>query len=158
MPTYNIYLDKDTTVGTGVDCTDYVWFRCTEIQDAIVVQDKIKNIAGHTSYKIKLAKVLQSAVLKNCVIVKTGHAVTSTSEYYNAVKTFVLNHMVTGDGKGYDLYLFVYDPSGGGVYIKFMDNNEEMQDYCKVEVQGWNFNLKHSGVYKGNLMLKECWL
>lgn len=157
MPTYNIYLDKDVTVGGGSDnCSNWVYVRCTDIQDTVTVKDKIKHIAGHTSYKIKLGKIVQGVILKNCVIVKTGDSVTSA--YYNAFKEFLLNHMVTGTGKGYDLYLFVFSPSGNSKYTKWMNNNEEMKGYCKVEVQGFNFSLKHSGVYKGNIILEECWL
>jgi len=166
-PVYNVYLGKensypDTWVagneadGTAVD--GWVKFTCPSLDDAILNRNTITHNASHISYVIVTGKVTQTIKLNSITIVYTGSLV--ESDYYNAVKEFILRHMVTGAAADYKypLYLYIFGPSYNGKYIKWMNNSEVMVEWCRVNVRTWNFHLDNSGVYIGSIALEEAWI
>jgi len=165
-PTYSVYLGKentapDTWVGgneaKGTEIDGWVKFICPSLDDSILNRNTITHNASRISYVIVVGKVTQSMKLNNLTIVNTGATV--GSDYYNAVKEFILRHMATGaaDQYAYPLYLYIYGPSYNGQYIKWMNDSEVMVGYCKVNVRSWNFHLDNSGVYTGTITLEEAW-
>ena len=161
-PLYHVYLSRSSTTPENwdteneADCTSasgWLKFICPLLDDGFKNLNTHKHMAGHTSYRIVAGKMMQFQSLSGCVITKTDGA--TSSDYYNKVKEFILRHTVTGAANGYDLFLHVYDPSGNGGYIKWMDKNEIMQSHCQINVKGFNFRLDHSGVYKGNIVIEE---
>ncbi len=165
-PAYNVYLGKeqskpDTWVsgneadGTKVD--GWLKFTCPSLDDAILSRNKIIHNASHISYTIVTGKITQSIKLNKVIIVNTGSTV--NSEHYNAVKEFVLRHMATGAAANYayPLYLYIFGPSYNATYVKWMDNLEAMQEYCRVRIKSFVFHLDNSGVYTGTIGLEEAW-
>jgi len=161
-PLYHIYIGKLKTTPENWDSANeaaydhangWVEFVCPSFQDTARNNNTLSHLAGHSSYRINTGKTVQSMTLKDVIITNTDGS--TDSDYYNAVKEFLLRHMLTGDDCGYDLYLHVYDPSGSGQYIKFMDSGETMQLHCQITIIGFNFTLDHSGIYRGNIMLEE---
>ncbi len=166
-PAYNVYLGKENTKpdtwvggneadGTAID--GWIKFTCPSLDDSILNRNTITHNASHISYTIVTGKVIQGIKLNNVIIVNTGGAV--SSEYYNAVKEFVLRHMVTGvtESYRYPLYLYIFGPSYNANYIKWMNNSEAMVEWCKVNIRTFAFHLDNSGVYKGTIILEEAWI
>lgn len=165
-PTYNVYLGKeqskpDTWVGgneaDGTAVDGWVKFICPSLDDSILNRNTIRHNANRTSYVLITGKVIQGIKLNKVIIVNTGGTV--NSEYYNAVKEFILRHMATGVATDYKypLYLYIFGPSYNSKYIKWMNNSETMVEYCKVSVRTFAFHLDNSGVYIGSITLEEAW-
>lgn len=165
-PLYKVYLSKLSTTPDNWDTANeadynhtngWVKFVCSGVGDGVMINNTHKHLAGHSSYRIVTGKLTQKITLTDCVIEKIGG--TEASNYYNAFKEFILRSALTGVATdyGYDLYLWVYAAGGGTNYIKYVDNSEAFQNYCKVAVKGFNFDLTHDGVWMGTLMLEEVW-
>jgi hypothetical protein len=161
---HHVYLSKLSTTPDnweGANEADYdhangwVKFICSEVEDKVVQKNKVINTAGHTKIRIVIGKFVQTVNLKGVFIKLSGD--TEGSDYYNAVKFFLLRHMCIGAAAShaYPLYLHVY-VAGGATAIKWMDSAEAMQAYLKVQVKGYSFTLKHDGVYRGGIQLEEA--
>ena len=165
-PNYNVYLSKQETDPDGWDsagndadwdaANGYIRFTCESLDDSIQNQNSHKHNASHISYRIVIGKVVQGMKLNGLVIVNTGD--TEDSTHYNAVKKFLLKHMVTGTNSAYALNLRIYDASFAQKWIEWMDDSENMVDFCKVSVKSAIFHLDNSGVYKGTITLEEAWI
>lgn len=165
-PLYNVYLAKLSTTPDNWDTANnadydhsngWVKFITAMFNDEGVNQNTHTHNAGRVSYRIVTGKVVQRMTLNGLVIVNTGD--TENSDYYNAVKEFLLRHMVTGAAAShaYPLYLHIYNASLATKSIKWMNDSEVMVAYCKVNVKGFKFTLTNSGVYIGTIQLEEAW-
>ena len=141
------------------DTDGWIGIRCNGIGDSALQKNTSKHIAGHSSYRIVTGSFIQGMTLEGVFIFNTG--TTESSEYYNAVKEFLLRHMALGTSTEYKypLYLHVYNPALGNQRIKWMDNSEAMQFYCRVYVKGFNFEISTDSLYwEGSIQLEEAWL
>ena len=167
-PNYTVYLAKLATDPDGWDSSEndadyngvsgYVRFICPALTDSAQNRNSHKHNASHISYRIVTGKMVQGMVLNGLTIINTGD--TEDSDYYNAVKEFLLRHMVTGvtTDYAYALYLHIYNPSLTQKRIKWMDNLETMRTYCRVNIKSFSFQLDNSGIYKGTITLEEAWI
>ena len=165
-PSYHVYLAKLSTTPDNWDSANdadynhtngWIKFTCPALTDSAQNKNTHKHNASHISYRIITGKVTQGMVLTGLTIVNTGD--TESSEYYNAVKEFILRHMLTGTATeyAYPLYLHIYSPSLATKYIKWMDDSETMKPHCKVNIKSFSFLLDNSGVYVGTITLEEAW-
>lgn len=163
---YHVYLSKLATTPDNWDTANeadydhangWVMFIASSISDSFRVMNTHKHLQSHTSYRLTTGKVVQTILIGDCIMANTGD--TEDSDYYNAVKQFLLRHALTGTSTeaGYDLYLRIYNPSGGSKYVKFVDDTETWRDYCQVAVKSFNFVLTHDGIYRGSIQLEEVW-
>jgi len=140
------------------DALGWVGFKCDAINDAALQKNTAKHLASHGSYRIVTGSFIQSQTLDGVYMFNTG--TTESSEYYNAVKEFLLRHMALGTSTEYKypLYLHIYNPALGNQRIKWMDDDETMQYYCRVFVKGFNFSISTDTLYyEGKIKLEEAW-
>lgn len=163
---YNIYLSKLNTTPDNWDTANeadsthangWVKFICKKVVDKAVQKNKVIHTSSHTKIRIVTGKFVQSIQLQGCLIRNTG--ATTGSNYWNAVKYFLLSHMALGVGTSFSfpLYLHIaYSKTGSGAYSQWMDASESMQNYLVVSVKSYNMVLDHSGVWRGNIELEEA--
>jgi hypothetical protein len=160
---YRVYLAKKSTTPDNWDTDDdadyddadgWVKFICSNVVDKVVQKNKVIHTSSHTKIRIVTGKFIQSITLMDCVIVNTGN--TESSEYYNAVKEFLLRHMALGTATEYKYPLYLHIYTSATVGIKWMDASEAMQPYLVVGVKSFSFKLDHAGVYRGTIQLEEA--
>lgn len=136
----------------------WIGLRMEGLNDAAAQDNKIVKNASHESYRVVTGKFTQSMVLNGVFILNTNGS--ESSEYYNAIKEFLLRHMAFGSSSEYmyPVYLHIYNPALQNQRIQWMDNAETMQNYCKVGVTGFNFAVTCEEYYfYGKISLEECW-
>jgi len=160
---YNIYLSKlSTTPDDWDDANDadynhangWVKIICSFLDDKFSQKNKVRHVAGHTQIRIVVGKFIQSVNLGKCIITQTGN--TESSDYYNAVKMFLVRHAAVGVATehAYPLYLHAY--TSPTIAVKWIDIDEVLQPYLKVQVKGFNFKVDGTGIYRGTIQLEEA--
>lgn len=165
-PLYHVYLSRASTTpdnwdtaneGDFTNAAGWIRFDCRKLRDTVVNKNKITETADHTTFAVNTGLLLQSITLEQCILTDTDSA-SKSSMSYNDVKEFILKSMLivdAGASEGFTVYLHVYNPSGGGYYLKWMDGSGTMQSYLRIMITGYNFTLDNSGVYIGNITVVE---
>lgn len=153
MPNYSVYLSKNSSnPETGTEGTDWIYFTCAKMNNTLRSDNPYASLPGHESYRVGIGNFAFSFTLNDCVFVHSDGG--SGSRYYDNLIKMVGDHL-SGD---FDLYLWVYNPFNESQYMKWYDNDGTMQNYCKVTIESWNFNLL-AEEFKiiGNISLAEVW-
>lgn len=167
-PLYHVYISRATTTPTAgawdtanegdyTNAAGWIHFICTEVNDAVRINNTHKHQIGHMSYTLRVGKLQQSMNFGGCIITDTD-AASASSSAYNDVKEFLLRSACSGTNCGYDLYMSVYSVDGADTYyIKWLNSAETMVEVCHVALKGFNFTATNDGLFRGTVLFEEVW-
>ena len=138
--------EADPSAGGG-----FIYLICTGASISGKQGNKVIKSAAHVVIRVNIGKYSINMGLSDWILFNTD-GTSLSAENFNDVLEFIVGHWKSS---GYDLYLHLFNLSLGGYRVKFPDANSTMQNYRKISISSFDFDIDNSGVWRGEIQLEE---